>query len=139
MSLDLYFFKKGFDIQKSRADIDATYTKLQAAKAQLEDLEDAYDEAKLSSLNITHNLNKMAKEVGLYEVLWKPEIIGITIASQMIPFLEKGLKELEANLDKYKAFNPPNGFGSYEDFVGFCKSVLHNCHEYPDAVIEASA
>ena len=52
MSLDLYFFKKGFDIQKNRADIDATYTKLQAIKAELEDLEDAYDEAILSSLNI---------------------------------------------------------------------------------------
>ena len=81
----------------------------------------------------------MAKAVGLYEVLWRPEEVGITTTSQMIPFLEKGLKELEANPDKYKAFNPPNGFGSYEDFVGFCKLVLHNCREYPDAVIEASA
>ncbi|GEM_PF-3973758 len=32
MSLDIYFFKKGFDIQKSRTDIDATYTKLHAIK-----------------------------------------------------------------------------------------------------------
>jgi hypothetical protein len=77
MSLDIYFFKKGFDILKSRVDIDATYTKLQAIQAELED---AYDEAKLFSLNITYNLNKMAKEVGLYEVLWRPEEIGITTA-----------------------------------------------------------
>ena len=138
MSLDIYFFKKGFDIQKSRADIDAAYTKLQAVKAELEQLEDDYDDAKLSSHDITHNLNKMATAVGLYEVLWRPEEIGITIASQMIEPLEKGLKELEANPDKYKAYNPPNGWGNYEGFVSFCKSVLQKCREYPDAVIEAT-
>ena len=138
MSLDIYFFKKGFDIQKNRTDIDATYTKLHAIKEELEQLEDSYENAKLSSLNITHNLNKMAQAVGLYEVLWSPEEIGITSASQMIPSLEKGIKELEANPDKYKVFNPPNGFGNYEDFIDFCKSVLQKCRKYPDAVIEAS-
>lgn len=116
-----------------------TYTKLQAIKAELEQLEDDFEEARFSSLNITHNLNNMAKAVGLYEVLWRPEEIGITTASQMIAPLEKGIKELEANPDKYKVFNPSNGFGSYEDFIDFCKSVLHKCYEYPDAVIEASA
>ena len=139
MSLDIYFFKNGFDIQKSRVEMDATYTKLQAIKEKMEQLEDAYDEAKLSSFNITHNLNDMAKAVGLYEVLWSPEEVEITTASQMIAPLEKGLEKLVANPDKYKAFNPPNGFGNYENFVDFCKSVLHNCREYPNAVIEVNA
>lgn len=139
MSLDIYFFRRGFDIQKSRADIDATYTKLQAIKEELEQLEDDFEEAKLSSLNITHNLNNMAKAVGLYEALWRLEEIGITVASQMIVPLEKAIDKLVANPDKYKAFNPPNGYGRYEDFVSFCRSVLDNCREYPDAVIEASA
>jgi hypothetical protein len=84
----------------------ATYTKLQAIKEELEQLEDNFEEAKLASLNITHNLNNMAKAVGLYEVLWRPENVGITTASQMIAPLEKGLEELVANLDKYKVFNP---------------------------------
>ena len=69
MSLDMYFFKNGFDIQKSRADMVTTYTKLQAIKEELDQLEDDFEEVKLSSLNITHNLNNMAKAVGLYEVL----------------------------------------------------------------------
>lgn len=73
MSLDIYFFKNGFDIQKSRAEMAATYTKLQAIKNELEQLEDDFDEARLSSHNITHNLNNMAKAVGLYYVLWRPE------------------------------------------------------------------
>lgn len=36
MSLDIYFFRNGFDIQKSRADMATTYTKLQAIKEELE-------------------------------------------------------------------------------------------------------
>ncbi|MDR2627481.1 MAG: hypothetical protein LBC40_05565 [Dysgonamonadaceae bacterium] len=138
MSLDIQFFKNDVDFRKLREDIDATYTKLQAVKTELEELEDDYEDATLSAFNITHNLNKMAEAVGLYEVLWRPEEIGITIASQMIDPLEKGLKELEANPDKYKAYNPPNGWGNYEGFVSFCNSVLQKCREYPDAVIEAA-
>ncbi len=30
--------------------------------------------------NVTHNLNKMAGEAGIYEALWRPEEIGITHA-----------------------------------------------------------
>lgn len=138
MSLEIQLFKKGFEIQKSRADIDAAYSKLQAMKEALEQLEDEYEDSKLFSRNITHNLNKMAKEAGLYDVLWNPESIGITTASQLIPFLEKGIKELIANPDKYKAFNPPNNYGNYDNLIDFCKTVLHNCRENPDAVIEVS-
>ena len=41
-----------------------------------------------------------------------------------------------ANPDKYKTYNPPNGWGNYDIFLSFCKSVLRKCHEYPDAIIE---
>lgn len=138
MSLDLHFFKKDVDFNELHRKIEELYDKQRDIREELEDLEDDFEEAKLYSLNITHNLNNMAKAVGLYEVLWRPEEIGITTASQMISFLEKGLEELVANPNKYKALNPSNGFGSYEDFVNFCKSVLHNCYEYPEATIEAS-
>lgn len=104
----------------------------------MERLEDYYEEVRLASYNVTHNLNKMAEAVGLYQVLWSPEEIGITTASQMIEPLEKGIKELTANPEKYKAYNPPNGWGNYDIFVSFCKSVLRTCQETPDAVIEAA-
>jgi chromosome segregation ATPase len=138
MSLNLYFFKKGVNLQEIREKISNLYEKKQAIQKEIEQLEDAYDDAELASLNITHNLNKMAEAVGLYEVLWRPEEIGITSASQMIPLLEKGIKELETYPEKYKAFNAPNGWGKYENFLSFCQSALHRCREYPDAVIEAS-
>jgi len=138
MSLDLYFFKKDVDFDQIRRNIDDLTNKRRAIEEELERLEDDYEDAKLASHNVTHNLNKMAEAVGLYKVLWYPEETGITSASQMIVPLEKGIEELEANPDKYKAFNPPNGWGNYDIFVSFCKSVLHTCREHPDAVIEAA-
>jgi len=138
MGLDLYFFKKDINIQEVRNNISNLYEKLRAIQEEIEQAEDIYDNAKLADVNITHNLNKMADAVGLYEVLWKPDEIGITTASQMIPFLEKGIKKLRENPEKYKTFNAPNGYGNYEDFVRFCDSVLHWCNKYPNSVIEAN-
>ncbi|KAA6342228.1 hypothetical protein EZS27_010026 [termite gut metagenome] len=137
MSLDIHFFKNDVDFRKIRKDIDILQKKLRSTQDEMEQLEDDYEDAKLSAFNITHNLNEMAKAVGLYEVLWHPEEIGITVASQMISPLENSIKELEANPDKYKVYNPSNGWDNYEDFVRFCKSVLQKCREYPDAAIEA--
>jgi len=138
MSLDLYFYKHDVNPQEIRENISNLYEKKRAIEVEIEHLEEACEDAELASLNITHNLCEMAKALELYEVLWHPEEIGITSAAKMIPFLEKGIKELETNPGKYKAFNPPNGWGNYEIFVNFCRSALHWCREYPDAIIEAS-
>ena len=138
MSLDIHFFKKDVDFNELRRKIDELYNKQKAIQEEIERLEDDYEEAKLASHNVTHNLNKMAEAVELYKVLWSPEDIGITTSSQMIAPLEIAIKELELSPDKYKAYNPPNGWGNYEYFVDFCKSVLRVCREYPDAVIEAN-
>ena len=137
MRLDLCFYKKDVNVQEIRDSISNLYEKKQAIQDDIEQLEDAYEDAKIGDFNITHNLNKMAEAAGLYEVLWRPEEIGITSASQMIPLLEKGLKELEANPVKYKAFNPSNGYGNYNNLVNFCYETLKLCREYPDAIVEA--
>ena len=138
MGLDLYFFKKDINIQEIRDNISNLYDKLRAVQEEIEQLEDIYDDAKLADVSITHNLNKMADAVGLSDVLWEPNKMGIILAYQMIPFLEKGIKKLRENPGKYKAFNAPNGYGKYEDFVNFCDSVLRWCNKYPDAAIEAN-
>jgi len=138
MSLDIHFFKKGADFEQIRRNIDNLTNKRRDIEEELERLEDDYEDAKLASHNVTHNLNKMAEAVGLYKILWYPEEVGITTAFQMIVPLEKAVKELEANPEKYKAYNPPNGWGNYDIFVSFCRSVLNTCRENPDAVIEAA-
>jgi len=90
------------------------------------------------SANITHNLNKMADEAGVYEHLWRPDEIGITKAKELIEPLRNGLHELKSNPEKYKAFNPVNGWGSYDGLVKFVSDYLNACYEYPDADVSVS-
>lgn len=91
----------------------------------------------LFSANITHNLNKMAAEAGIYEVLWRPEEIGITTAGQMIEPLDKGIELLESDPARFERFNASNGWGLYEHFVPFVRRVLEAAREFPEATVEA--
>jgi hypothetical protein len=88
--------------------------------------------------NITHNLNKMAKEAGIYEYLWRPDEIGVTHARQLIDPLEKGLKLLKSDPKRFTKFNSPNGWGMYENFVPFVEKYLEACKRYPGATVYAS-
>jgi len=90
------------------------------------------------SANITHNLNKMAMEAGIYEALWRPEEIGKKKASEIVEILEKGLSDLKERPQHFEKFNSPNGWGMYEHFVPFVENYLNACKEYPNADIEIS-
>ena len=89
--------------------------------------------------NITHNLNKMADEAGIYKHLWHPGEVGITTAGQLIEPLAAGLELLRSDPERFKKFNPDNGWGKYEGLVEFVADYLNACREYPDATVRASA
>ena len=123
-----------------------------------------YDEGKtlepqresLYSSNITHNLGKMAEAAGLYEALWRPYELkeGYNIpesdynaqyafeeanpvkAHEIIPIIEKGLKDMKARPKRYEKFNSSNGWGKYEHFVPFIEKYLKALKEYPEAFVE---
>jgi hypothetical protein len=86
--------------------------------------------------NITHNLEKMAAEAGIYDAVWRPEEVNILIAQDLIPILEKGIAELESNPEKYKKFEPENKWGTYAGFIAWLKRYLWACKKYPSAYIE---
>ncbi len=107
--------------------------------------------------NITHNLNIMAQEAGIYEALWRPHQLkpdydknwddaeeyvfekkDITLAKDIIPLLEKGLIDLKARPEYFKTFDSPNGWGLYIHFVPFVEKYLKACKEYPEAIIKIS-
>lgn len=88
--------------------------------------------------NITHNLTTMAHEANIYEHLWKPEEIGIEHADQLIEPLTEGLKLLKSDPDRFKQFNPSNGWGNYEGFVDFVADYLEACKQYPEAKVSVS-
>lgn len=138
MSLDVYLNRKRYLSYDGK-----TYT---------EDTEQVY------WANITHNLNTMASEAGIYEALWRPHRLkegynisendhqaewkfeeeNTTLAKDIIPLLEKGLSDLKTRPEYFEKFNSPNGWGMYEHFVSFVEKYLEACKEYPDAIIEVS-
>ena len=88
--------------------------------------------------NITHNLNKMASEAGIYQYLWRPDETGVVVAHELIEPLMAGLKLLKAEPEHFKQFEPPNGWGSYEGLVVFVEKYLEACIAFPDATIDIS-
>jgi hypothetical protein len=85
--------------------------------------------------NITHNLNDMADEAGIYMHLWRPGEIGITKAFQLIEPLDNGLKLLKSDPARFKNFDSPNGWGKYKNLVEFVSEYLATCKENPDAEV----
>jgi hypothetical protein len=88
--------------------------------------------------NITHNLNHMAEQAGIYKHLWHPEEIGITKASQLIEPLTDGLALLRSDPDRFRKFSASNGWGTYEQFIPWIEKYLAACIKYPDAEVRVS-
>lgn len=88
--------------------------------------------------NITHNLGPMAREAGLYEHLWRPDEIGVTVAAQLVEPLIAGIRSLVADPERYRKLNPPNGWGSYEKLGDFCCRYLLACDTHPTARVRVS-
>lgn len=96
------------------------------------------DDNEAYSANITHNLNKMASEAGIYECLWRPDEHGITHARQIIEPLTAGLALMATEKARFEAFNPPNLWGTWENFVLWCARYLQACRDNPDALVRVS-
>lgn len=95
--------------------------------------------------NITHNLGAMARavviyggysNVTLYDILWRPEEKGYTKASDIADMLGLGLVELVRFPEKYKAYNPENGWGSYEGLVAFVREYHSACIDNMEADVK---
>lgn len=87
--------------------------------------------------NITHNLNVMAMDAEIYHFIWAPEENLILQAKDLIGILKGGLNKLKADPERYKKFNPYNGWGSYEVLIEFIEKYLSACEKYPNAYVEA--
>ena len=89
--------------------------------------------------NITHNLNKMAMEAGIYKCLWRPdELWNNPTADKVILHLEAGLVKLQSHPEHYRQFDASNGWGTYEDFVSFVEEVLNACKKHPKSNVVVS-
>jgi hypothetical protein len=97
------------------------------------------------SSNITHNLGKMAGAVelsngmSLYDVLWRPdEQEGLSFARDISELLDEGWNILLSDPEKYKRYNPENGWGSYDGLCNFVYNYRNACWDNPDAELRVS-
>ncbi len=120
------------------------------------------------SANITHNLNRMAHEAGIYTALWRPVELDPAAARRineqeeagnyhgpggafeiernlppvhardLIQPLRDGLAKMQGDPERFKAFNPENGWGSYAGFVPWVADYLAACERWPNAVVRVS-
>ena len=88
--------------------------------------------------NITHNCNEMADAAGIYKHLWRPEEIGITHAAQLIEPLKAGLALMRSDPDRFRALEPENKWGTYDQFIPWVDRYLTACMESPDAEVSVS-
>lgn len=58
--------------------------------------------------------------------------------SDLLPYLQKGIEELEKHPDEYKQYEPDNHWGSVEGAERFLQNVAKQCIEYPFAFVEVS-
>lgn len=149
MSLDVYLTLKGEKVDNSGSGIfvrEYGQTK-EISRAEWDEkylgrepflVEAEADKDEVYSANITHNLNTMAVEAGIYKHLWRPDEIGISQATQLINPLRQGLDLLENDSQRFEKFNPKNGWGDYDSLVGFTRSYLKACEQYPNAEVSVS-
>lgn len=148
MSLTVYLILKG---HVSPAQSDVIFVRINGAQTQISREEwdrlfpgrepivtEVPSTGIVYDANITHNLGVMAEKAGLYQYLWRPDEIDITLAGQLIEPLQTGLTLLESDRERFEKYNPSNGWGSYEGLVRFVKSYLEACKNFPEAQVEVS-
>jgi len=96
------------------------------------------------SQNITHNLGKMAAQVTLsngktlYDVLWRPDEHNYFTAEDISELLDEGFNILLSDPQKFKAFNPENGWGEYNGLLNFVYAYRNACWDTPTAELRIS-
>ena len=165
MSLDVYLTERipikkkgtGVFIRKNGQTVELTIEEVKEKFPDAEVEENEFETSEVFNYNITHNLTKMANACGLYEALWRPHLLksnwiemqdydkeykfetdNPSEAWEIITKLKEGIEELKSNPEKYKKYNPDNGWGSYEGLVEFLINYLEACHNYPESVVEVS-
>lgn len=95
-------------------------------------------DAEIYTANITHNLATMADQVGLYNPLWRPHAVNVTHAKHLIEPLRAGIATLKNEPARFEELSPPNGWGSYENFVPWLEKLLVACEAWPSAAVQVT-
>lgn len=84
------------------------------------------------SVNLTYNLSPMLHAAGMPS--WR-DLLGMR-AKKAGQTWRKVVLELTRDPAKYRALNPENGWGRYEDALLVLSILVANCALHPDAVVD---
>ena len=90
------------------------------------------------SANITHNLTGMAREAGIYGIVWRPDENGITRAKQLLAPLRVAIVVMKNDPERFKKHNARNGWGLYKHFLPWIEKYLAACEASPEATVSVS-
>jgi hypothetical protein len=85
--------------------------------------------------NITHNLAPMFREAG---VDWHEYRDGEQHASVLLREVAHALTRMADEPARFKALNPPNGWGNYDGALAFLVRLAVDCLRHPDAIVRVS-
>jgi hypothetical protein len=66
-------------------------------------------------------------------VLWRPDECGWKYAKDIAELLDEGWNILLSDPEKFKKFEPDNGWGSYEGLEKFVYNYRNACWDNPEA------
>lgn len=96
-------------------------------------------------LNITHNLNTIAQELGFYEILWRPEEtinefedVNRITGKEILPKLYSAHYNFFNNQNNLNHLLPKNGWGDFNCFNRFITDYMYMCYKYPNHIISVS-
>lgn len=78
----------------------------------------------------TYNLTRMWKAAGLNLSEWEGRS-----ASECVRELQLAVERMEADPDKFKALNPPNGWGDYDGLLEVLTEFRDHCEAHPKAKV----
>ena len=85
--------------------------------------------------NYTYNVSPM-----FYEAMGEGgirQLDGLT-GAECLEILDSGIEAMAADPDKYRALNPPNGWGDYDSALQMLREMRAACVEYPEAGMRIS-
>ena len=98
-----------------------------------------YVEDTTTSLNITHNLNKLVDECGkltgseYYKLVWRPEelfnhVNGSVMVEDVLCQLPQLLNDLIKHQTELEQYLPDNGWGTYTSLINFICDYIKLCY-----------
>lgn len=89
------------------------------------------------TLNITHNLARMAQDLGVYKIVWCPDELGYEVkAADMIGPLTDAIIGLDIDRSRFVEYESKTGWGTIDQMVTFLTNYVEACSNHPTASIE---